>query len=677
MSDPAHASLKTKTRGETGVSLKLVYEPLKIRDVEIPNRISRSAHGTMLSDWGKITDRLIDYHVARAKGGVGLTILEAATVHPSSVLSLANFDDGVIPAYQKLMAAIRPHGMRVFQQIWHGGHIYPTPDQSVPWGASPVPNPATGIVPNPMGITEIEEVIAHFASAARRCREGGIEGVEVHASHGYLIMQFLNPLTNRRTDRYGGSLENRMRFLREILIAVRGAVGDDYPVGIRAGASTGIGGWNEQELGDVVRALQADGLIDFLDVSWSDYYNFKFVAAMDQPMGYQLASSAQVTAAAVDIPRFVVGRIRTLDEAEQMLRDGVADIVHMTRAHIADPDIVRKTRAGRPEDVRACIACNQACWNGTNHGMPIACTINAAAGREGDLAEDLIRVSEKPARVLVVGGGPAGMEAARIAALRGHRVTLVEASPRLGGQVDIARRAPRLHSIGDIATWLEQEIFRLGVEVRTGTYFDADDVVAEAPDFVIIATGALPREDGLQFAFPAEPVPGFDLPHVISAVDLLTTPERLLGRSAVVFDDVGHYEAIAATEYLISRGVAVTFATRFAVMGPQLDFVTRVDPALRRFAATGEFSLRIRSSLTRIAPGTCTIDTLYRHGPEEVAADSVVFISAKQGLRSIYDDLRARGFVRDQNLIIVGDALAPRDLQFAISDGHRMTRAMV
>jgi 2,4-dienoyl-CoA reductase-like NADH-dependent reductase (Old Yellow Enzyme family) len=659
------------------MSLHLVYQPLKINGVEIPNRISRSAHGTMLANYGAITDRLINYHLARAKGGVGLTILEAATVHPSSVLSLANFDDSIIDGYKKLMAAIRPHGMRVFQQIWHAGHIYPVLDGSPPWGVSTVPNPATGIVPNPMGLTEIEEIIASFAAAARRCREGGIEGVEVHASHGYLIMQFLSPLVNKRSDRYGGSLENRMRFLREILLAVRKEVGDDYPVGIRLGASTGRGGIAEVELTEVVRSLQTESLIDFLDVSWSDYYDFKFVAAMDQPTGYQLSSSRQLTAAAVKIPRIVVGRFRTLEEAEQVLRDGIADLVHMTRAHIADPDIVRKTRAGHPEQVRPCIGCNQACWNGTNHGWPLACTINPAAGMEGTLSEDQITPADKPGHVLVVGGGPAGMEAARVARLRGHRVTLVEAGSNLGGQVAIARLAPRRHTLGDIVFWLEQEIYRLGVDVRMSTYMEADDIMAEKPAYVVIATGSAARDNGVQYEHPEHAVPGFDQAHVISAVELLTSPDRDLGTTAVVFDDVGHYEAISAAEYLICKGIAVTFATRFSAMGPQLDFVTNVDPALRRFAAAGRFRPLIRARLERIEKSSCAIRTLYQAEAESVPAETVVFINAKEPLRSVYDELRERGLELGRNLAIVGDARAPRDLQLAIAEGHGLVRAMV
>ena len=659
------------------MSLKRVFEPLTIRGCEIPNRISRSAHATGLSQYGAMSDRLIDYHVARAKGGVGLTFLEAAGVHPSSATSLSNFDDSIIDGYRKLMAAIRPHGMRVFQQLVHTGHMYPLATQLPPWGVSPVPSPMTGLVANPVGQEEIDTIIAAFASAARRCREGGIEGVEIHGAHGYLIMQFLSPLVNTRTDQYGGSLDNRMRFLREVLVAVRKAVGDDYPVGVRLGASIAQGSIAVDELSEVARRLEAENLIDFLDASWTDYYEFRFIAAMDQPTGYQVPQSSLLTAAATKIARFVIGRFRTLEEAEQVLRDGAADMVHLTRAHIADPDIVRKTQAGHPEQVRACIACNQACWNGTNHGWPLACTINPATGMEGTLAEDLIVPAEKPGRVLVIGGGPAGMEAARVARLRGHHVTLVEAGPDLGGQIAVAKRAPHLHTIGDITFWLEQEIYRLGVEVLTNTYFDVEEVVAHQPDYVVIATGATVRNNGLQYEAPQAPVKGFDLPHVISAEELLTSPQRKLGKTALVFDDVGHYEAVAAAEYLINQGITVTFATRFGTIAPQMDALSRVDPAMRRFAAHGKFTPLLRARLEAIEPGSTAVRVLYRGEPEIVPADTVVFVTAREPMRDVYDGLRAHGFKLGQNLVIAGDAHAPRDLQFAMAEGHRLVRAMV
>ncbi|WP_340315827.1 oxidoreductase [Rhizorhabdus argentea] len=659
------------------MTLSLVYEPITINGLEIRNRIARSAHGTSLAFQGAITDRMINYHLARAKGGVGLTILEAAAVHPSTITSFANIDDSIIDGYRRLMAAVRPHGMRVFQQLWHGGHIYPVFDRSAPWGVSSIPNPATGIVPNPVGSQEIGELIAAYAAAARRCKAGGIEGIEVHAAHGYLIMQFLNSLTNTRTDRYGGSLENRMRFLHEVMVAIRKEVGDNYPVGIRVGNSAGIGGLDEAEIAKVLEHLHADGLIDFVDASYADYWSHGFAFAMDQPLGYQLTSSSLITSAIKDLPRMVIGRIRTLEEAEQILRDGIADMVHMTRAHIADPDIVRKTQAGHPERVRPCIGCNQGCWYAVTTGGPIGCAVNPAAGNEGALSENLIEPSESPGRVLVVGGGPAGMEAARIAALRGHEVVLVEAASCLGGQVTLAKRAPRLHAIGDITYWLEQEIIRLGVEIRTNSYFEAEDTLAENADFVIVATGSNPRSDRIQFSDSSQAVPGADQSHILSSPDLFSNPHLALGSTAVVFDEVGHYEGIAATEYLLNKGLKVTFVCPGSRIAPLVCHDTRVVPALRRFADLGNFRPLTNTKLVAIDKTHCNVRSLYSAFVERIPADTVVFINARDPLRSLYDELCARGFRKGQNIALAGDALAPRDIQYAISEGHAVTRSMV
>ncbi len=658
------------------MALKLVYEPIRIGNIEVPNRVVRSAHGTCLAEGGLIGDRLINYHLARAKGGVGLSILEAGSVHPSSVLDLAMFDDRITAGHQKLMAAVAPHGMRVFQQIWHAGHAYPAYNGAPPWGPSALPNPTTGLVSNPMGSHEIADIIEHFARAARRVQAGGVDGVEIHAAHGYLIMQFLSPLSNRRTDEYGGSLENRMRLLREILTAVRACVGAEYPVGVRMSASLAEGGIQEAELAEVITRLEVDGLIDYLNASYSDYYDFKLVSGMDQPAGYQLPSSGILTAAAKRIPRIVIGRFRTLEEVEGVLRAGTADMVAMTRAHIADPDIVRKTKAGHAELVRPCIGCNQGCWNLTNYGFPLSCTINPAAGNEGRFAEERIEKVSLPKKVLIVGGGPAGMEAARVAALAGHTVHLVEAQSVLGGQVAVARRAPYLHAIGDIAYWLEQELYRLGAQVTLSTYLDADAVLASNPDFVIVATGACARNDGIQYQRPNAAVPGAERGHVISAVDLLTGGRQSLGPSAVVYDEVGHYEGIAAAEFLLTAGVAVTFITRFERIAPQMDWLTRVSPALKRFAGLGDFRLMPSSQLAEIGSGRCSVQSLHRTNEEIVSADTVVFLTAKAPLRTLYDELRAFGFQRDRNIALVGDACAPRDLQLAIAEGHHAARSI-
>lgn len=650
------------------MSLDRIFQPIMIGNVEVPNRVVRTAHGTHFSA-DRLTDDFIAYHEARAKGGCGLTILEIASVHPSSVGTVRSFDDRIIPDYQRLMDRIRPHGMKVFQQLHHGGAHFPDAF-GVAWSASDVVSPL-GHVPQPMSKAQIGEVIQAFANAAVRCREGGLDGVEIHGAHGYLFHQFLSPLTNLRTDEYGGSLENRLRLLIETARAVRKAVGEDFVVGVRLSATEAPVGVSAEDDIAAIRALEAEKLIDFVNVSLGDYYRGASMnATMETPTGYELPSAAPIAATA-SVPRIVAGRFRTLEEAEQVLRDGQADLISMVRAQIADPDLVRKTREGRADQVRPCIACNQGCIGGVMRGGKLGCLVNPAVGFEDMLSEDLITRSANPRKVLVVGGGPAGMEAARVAALAGHKVVLAEAQANLGGTVNIARRAPYLHTVGDIVHWLEAEVYRLGVEVRLGTYMDADAVRAEKADHVIIATGSYPRKDGLQAMVPWERVEGVSLPHVYSSHELLMSNHPAQGTRALVLDDVGHLEAIAVVDTLMARGFAVTFVTRHGMMTPYVESTQRTTPAMERFNR-GDFTLLTRTVLKTIHQEDCVVRPVNGSTERTIPADVVVLITPNRVLDEVYVELRDEM----PNMLRIGDAAAPRDMQAAIGEGRRAAMAL-
>jgi hypothetical protein len=447
-----------------------------------------------------------------------------------------------------------------------------------------------------------------------------------------LPQQFLSPFYNDRTDQWGGPFENRIRFLLEVLRAIRAAVGRDLAISVRLAASDMPGGIDIADNQKVLRALEAEGLIDMVNVSRGDYYRMDtMVGAMQNPTGYEVPSSGEIASLA-SVPRLLAGRYRTLDDAEQLLRSGAADLISMVRAQIADPDLVNKTRAGKALDVRPCIGCNQ-----QRRGGRFGCAVNPAAGVEASYDEDFITPASSPQKVLVVGGGPGGMEAARIAAIKGHKVVLCEASAELGGMLNVARRAPHSAGFGDIATWLEAEIYRLGVDVRLNTYVEPEDIMAEAADHVIIATGSLPRMDAQQHSFPSHAVPGTDQSHVVSVIDVLRQP-RDWGQTAVVLDTVGDYEGLAAVEALLAKGMAVRLVTPSAAIGDKNE---RTWPAYERFIQMGGFEEVTRHHLVEIRQG----DVLVRPhlgAPQltrVIPADVVVLVTPNQPLRALFEAL--------------------------------------
>lgn len=650
------------------MALDRVFSPLKVGGMTIPNRIARTAHGIGLGRFG-ITDDFIAYHVERAKGGAGLSIVEAGTVHSSSHLDLPVHRDDMLPGMTRLAEAVRPHGMKLVQQLWHGGNLYPGDDGRPPLAVSTRPG-QTGMVGRPMTVGEIEGIIEGYVSTALRCQKAGYDGVELHACHGYLFHQFMSPALNNREDAYGGDLAGRMRFLMETARAVRAAVDPQFVVGVRVGASEAPNTVDEAMATAMVAALCAENLVDYVNASWGDYFRLEtIIGAMHRPMAYEMTSTAQILAAS-NVARLMNGRIRTLDEVEGLLRDDATDIVSMVRAMIADPALVAKTRAGTPELVRPCIACNQGCSGGMSRTGRIGCVVNAAAGWEATMSENLLAPAASPRKVLVIGGGPAGMEAARVAATVGHAVTLVEAAPDLGGAINIAKRAPRFHTVGDIAWWLEQEVRRLGVEVRLNTYMDADEALAEGADTIIVATGSLPRMDGFQLNTPGQPATGVEREHVISSHDLIMGGIEP-GESALVLDNCGHGETLAVVEYLKEHGAAVTLVTHFPQPMPHLIGALRVEPALVRLS-NGTLDIMPRTQLVEIGADTCLVRGIHDGHEKRVPAKTVVLITPNEPLRDIFEGLNGR----HPDVQLIGDAAGPRDIQAAIGEGHRIARAL-
>ncbi len=646
----------------------LCSSPVRVGKLEFRNRITRTAHGTGYAVHGKVTERLIAYHEARARGGVGSLFLETCGVHPTSRGPLWAFTDEIVDGWAELAERLRRYDTKVLAQLWHGGAQAQPRDGSPAWAPSAIPEPISGRVTQAMTKAMIDEVVAGFAAAARRAKQAGLDGVEVHGAHTYLVCAFLSPMTNLRTDEYGGPLENRLRFAREVLSAIREAVGCDFVLGIRISATEGVeGGIEPDEAARIRERLEDEELIDYVNVSMGGYYAFsKMIGAMHEPHGYELATSELVTRGA-RVPTIVTGRILTLAEAEEIIASGIADIVSMVRAMIADPDLVQKSFAGREQDVRPCIGCNEGCVGrrfalGTAAGET-GCTVNPHAGFEYRF-EKLTRVAE-PRNVLVVGAGPAGLEAARAAALRGHRVAVHERAERPGGLVAVQREAPFRREIGVICDWLWKELERLGAVLRLGSHVDAELVKRMRPDIVIVATGSLPRRDGVQRMRPAHRVPGVDLPHVVTPLEVLGG-DLEIPRRAVVFDDLGNYQAVGSAEWLLERGADVVYATSFSELCPDLFRSFQRDAVAARVERYPGFRLATRSSVERVSSGSVVLHGIDGGREEEVEADLVVLVTGFEPQTALFEQLRSAG----TDARLAGDAIAPLLLSHAIASGY-------
>ncbi len=599
-----------------------LFSPLQVGPVTLKNRIVRSAHGTLMTG-----ERLIAYHEARAAGGVALSTLEATGVHANAPSLVPLYSDDCIPFYREISNRMRPYGMAILQQIYHPGSATRPKKSATQVSSSAIPNPMVGGIPTAMSTAEIDEMVAAFGAAARRCRQGGLDGVDLHASSGYLIEQFLSPANNTRDDEYGGSFENRMRFLLEVLASIRDAVGYDYLVGVRLPNEEYIpGGLSPDDIAQVARAVEP--YVDYVSLHMGSYWRFfTLLAPMDIPLANEMPANARVTPGLTK-PTMVVGRIMTLDDAERIVADRAADMVSMVRALIADPELVNKSQRGDDHLVRPCIGSNVGCVGQLMSTGVLSCVVNVAAAQETTITFEPTAPAPRRKRVLVVGGGPAGLEAARTAAIRGHDVHLYEATRKLGGQVAIAATAPHRNDIGAITEWLTGEVERLGVTVRLATMVDPDVVAELAPDEVILATGVSPRTDGFQLSTPVDAVHGHDLAHVFTSWDVFGFGGRasLVG-PALVYDDTGTFEAISVCDALLEAGLAVTMVGRHESIGATLPYPPATVAAARERLMSGAFDFVGGHYLREIRPGAVDIGVLFTDRVRTIQAATVVIVT--------------------------------------------------
>lgn len=652
-----------------------LLSPIEIRGKRVKNRICVPAHATAFNPTGYPSDQFIAYNAWKAKNGVGLLItMGSSSVHPTSPNSdwggIHNWTDDVIPYFRKMAEAVKPHGAVLMAQISHRGR---RGNHDVNWlplyAPSDVPEPLHKDIPHEIQEDEIPWLVDAYAAAARRLKQGGFDGVEISAAHGHLIDQFWSPISNRRTDRFGGSLENRMRFGMMVIDAVREAVGEDFIVGIRITGDELIeGGLTHDDMLEIALRLAATGKIDLFNVIGSigatQANEAMTVPSMNYPLGvyvpYAASIKAHLNEAGYQIPVIAVGRIVDPRQAEGILAEGQADFVAMNRAIIADPELPKKVMEGRLDDIRTCMGANEGCIGRLYVGKPITCVQNPVIGRETELAE--WQPAERKKRVVVVGGGPGGLEAARMARLRGHEVILLERTGQLGGNVLLAARTPNRESYASSVAWLERQVGKLGVDVRLETEGTVEGVLALEPDAVVIATGSEPRR--LE-------IPGADLEHVVLARQVLL--ERAsVGKRVLLVDENHHQEGLGVAEFLADRGHEVTVISRVWIAGEDIDGTLRPD----LYARLDEKGVEIRAltNAKAIEPdGRVLVEHTWSHrefwlGP----FDTVVISAGGKAADGLWRALKGRV----AQLFCVGDAFAPRGLHPALLEGTRAARAI-
>ena len=648
------------------MSFKHLFTPHIIRGMEIRNRIFSSGHQTILArDWLP-TDEMAAYHEARAAGGVGLIVTEAARPHSDAVTTSSYIDastDRCIPGYRKIAEAVHKHGSRIFGQVAHGGRIAHGYGGllTVPYAPSTVPDHRFHTMPRAMPTDYVWEVIQAHADAAQRMAKAGFDGIEMTASHGLLLAQFLSPDVNRRDDEFGGSEEKRFRFITEVVTAVRKAIGPDRIIGIRISAHedepTGL---TSQMVLDACRRMDGLADLDYLNVTMGSMAGLGSSAHVVPPMSFEHAYIGPHAAAIKDVftrSIFVAGRINQPQLAEQVLAKGQADMCGMTRALISDAEMPNKAKRGDLDDIRACIGCNQACIGHYHQGVPISCIQDPISGRELTLGAHT--KASKPRSVLVAGGGPGGMKAAAVAAQRGHRVILCEKSGQLGGQVLLAQTLPGRAEFGVLVDNLRREMDLTGVEVRLNTHVDIALVEQSFPDTVIIATGAIP--------FQSDATIGVDT-HVVEAWQLLKG-EADPGSSVVIADWRCDWIGVGLAEKLAQEGCSVRLAVDGTHAGQNLQIYLRDTWAGKLHALEVEIIPYARLFGT-------DGDTVYFHHTasgdpivcEEV--DTLVLSQGHQSVTTLEDQLQGSGV----EIHMVGDCLSPRTAEEAIYEGLMIAR---
>lgn len=669
-------------------NFKYLFMPLKIGPITVKNRIYMPPHTTAFYNfpaeepWIRLpSERDAYYFAERAKGGVGLLMYGASSVHPSSDYSpmgcVVAYDERCIPCFKRIADMVHEHDAKIFCQLTHGGYACMNELVRLPMMTpSQIPNPLTWAIPKEMEIEEIKEVEEGFAKSANNLKEAGFDGIEIHAGHGYLIEEFLSPLWNKRTDDYGGSLENRIRLLLEIVDKVRTAIGNKMALGVRIIADQLLqGGFSIDDMKIVSQKLEDGGKIDFLDVDIGTLTSHHIMLGGSYlPPGPATEFIAGIKEVVKKIP--VLGcPIRMADpvHAERLLAEGKMDMVGIVRSLIADPEFVNKTMEGRIDDIRPCLFCCEKCLGNFVKALPISCNVNPSVGREKEWGIGTLKPANVVKNIMIIGGGPAGMEAARVATLRGHNVILYEKDRELGGAFRLNCKLPGREEMESIIRWYKIQLKNLGIKIILEKEVTPELVYEVKPDAVVVATGASFLKTGLN-GITGATIPGWDQKNVVTPEEVLEGKAEI-GDHVIILDDEGHCIAPGIAELLATKGKTVKIITRYPFVGMNLQTELGTFPFVYERILTKGVELIPNSYIMEIPelPGKVIAFNNYTMQTREIeTVDTVIMITAKKSRTELYDQLK--GKVKE--LYAIGDCVAPRRIGDAIFEGHKVGRLL-
>jgi len=665
------------------MSLTHLFQPIRIAGFEVKNRIVMTPLG------GGMGARKIPYFEERARGGVGMIVIpvgahgtgvniysvtagrpvdadagfpDAIYPNPASPEGIRFYDERVTPDLREVADACRPYGPLLFAQLVHTGAVRVYDNLTPTVAPSDVRYEEDRQAPHVLDQEQIHELVVAYGQSVRRIREAGIHGAEIHCAHGYLVNQFLSPYTNHRTDRYGGSLENRLRFLTEILDEAGRSAGSDFPLSLRVNGSEELeGGLTADDTAEIVALLQ--DRLAYVSVAGGTTFGLRhgigagYAASYLTPVQFNLAAAARIKAA-VAIPVLVAGRFTDPVEADRVIGEGLVDLVGQARELLADPLLPTKIREGRLDEIRPCIGYNE-CHMMHQAAINMLCAVNPLATREEQLRPEAANVTKA---VVVVGGGPAGMEAAAMAASRGHRVTLLERDTELGGQLLFVSRQPDQGHVMQLVRFQARRLELTGVEVRVGREATADDILQLKPDAVLVATGAEPY---------LPEIPGIGSDHVVTAIDVLAGRAAPRGRVLVVAGLNDHASPLAVADLIAGQGLEVQLVMETIDIAPRVE--KRTLHLLLKRLEEKDVQIRPGTAVMAIEGRKVAVESVLTRSPRQIEGiDTIVIACGGKAVDTIYQTLKGKVAA----LHSIGDALAPRRLIHAVHDGARAAQAL-